>query len=1139
MGYLNHNIRNFIKIRNGLLFSLLLFISLINAAFITPSTSDLKIRVALLVIFLLGNSIISYFMTSSSVENMIKMQFDKLLSSYSWGFTKATLFYCIFDLLQLILINLAVCIAYIIYDGIINDFRATMAMTNLISSYGLVFSIMSALFVILLIHYSLALLTRSFVGNIAAVIVVLYCSLNMGVIACTPCVSVFTDILGIRFYISDHIPFQGSVFFLNRLFSIAIIIVFFLFSTHCSGRICFKKISCRIYFKRKRTNLRYFKGTLFSLIKYHWSFIWNNKSFIIILLLFSFVIFVEAMPPLVDEFGNLRQYTPMTFQDKFGDELTPLFMAIIAIFIPLNLFDALASNKLYRLTHSLSLNNILIVVSIYIVTILMYVMCLFSRVIINIAAIYINTEIIDLSLAWWILKALVASSWSYLFLMVGTITLFLFSGKKILTIIFACCMFMLNMWLLKWIKYDNLNPVWLLLSWGYLPDIKVSDVNPAFSSWEFHLYYQYLIYWISASILLTTFLSSFYPRGEKKSFLARIMDSSLERRGFVQTSLIILTVTICLFSSYRIYALQQKSIDQITGNSKAIKEYLSLYRNYFFSLPQPEVTSASFKIDIYPDEERLRVSGSYWLKNTIHNQIDSLMFTIPLREDADIRLESLTLQRSSKEIICDSIHHFYLVKLIQPLMPHDSVKVDYELNIKDPGKKSTRGVYISPKWTFIRSNSFAIYPGFWIEQEDASEQIRLYKQLSESGDSIQKRLFEKEFNDYPIVSLIISAPKEQVVICDGALTAQTEENSRKYHHYNCFHRTRLYNIPVIASSEYKKNDTCINNTVVNLYYIPLHQSSSTYILQNTTSILSKYNSMYGELDVPVINVVEAAKYRGRGGSSFTNTLFFSEDQFTADFTDTTHLIRANLVLAHELAHLWWSGMQPFAFMEKSVIAYEGLAEYSSIQQILHIHKNDLSRDYLKFLLRNINWSDKLPLYETIDRDAIYSKAPLIFRRIAMSMRKEKFETILKEFIVKKRGVPATLSELVSYIKGQSAVDTTLVEELFSQNIIYDNVLQSARISSVDSNNHKVDVEYYLNKYKSLVKETISIPFSTSETIDITFLKNNEIIHSEEVKMTTGFSRFSKVLKYIPDKVILDYDMRYIDNPKDNELNVKQ
>ena len=68
-----------------------------------------------------------------------------------------------------------------------------------------------------------------------------------------------------------------------------------------------------------------------------------------------------------------------------------------------------------------------------------------------------------------------------------------------------------------------------------------------------------------------------------------------------------------------------------------------------------------------------------------------------------------------------------------------------------------------------------------------------------------------------------------------------------------------------------------------------------------------------------------------------------------------------------------------------------------------------------------------------------------------------------------------------------------------------------------------------------MEKKINVPFSTSETIDITFLKNDEIIYSEKVKMTNGSSKFSKILKIIPDKVVLDYNMLYIDNPKDNEL----
>lgn len=1138
MGYLNNNIRNLIKSRKVLLFSLLLFISLVNSVFITPTTSDLKIRIGLFVMFFFVNSIISYFLTSSRVENVIKMQFDRLLSSYSWGFKNVISFYYLFDLLQLLLINITACTAYVIYDVLVNNSRVVTAATNFIPSYCVATTILSGLIIILLIHYSLTLLTRNFIGNISAVIVVLFCILNFGIVGYSSCVSIFLDILGVRFYHSEHLQFQSNIFFLNRLFSIVIILAFFLLSIHCYSRCFFGNLFGRINIKTKRSNLINFKGTFLSLIKYHWSFVWNNKLFVVLFLLFSFAAFIEAIRPLTDEFGNFRQYTPMTLQDRFEDELILLFMTIMAIFIPICLFDALRSNKFYRLTHSLPLNNITIVISVFFVSILLFAECLFIRVVINVTAMFINTGIINLSLVCFVMESLIDSSWSYLFLIAGIIGLFLVFGKKSLTIIFMFCIYMFNTWLLNSIKYEDLNPDWLLISWGYLPKTRISDVNSDLSRWEFLIFYHYLIYWISISILLITFFSSFYPRGEKKSIIARIRDGRFEQRGIVYITIVIFALTISIISGYKIHILQKDSNYHYNRNSKAIEEYSLLYRSYFFS-PHPEVISATFDVDLYPNEEKLRVSGSYWLKNISYIRIDSLMFTIPLRDDANIRLESLIIHTPSENIIRDTIRNFYVFKLARSLMLNDSVKVEYVLNIRDLGKKTARSVYISPKWTLIRSNSFAIYPGFWIEREDVSDQIKLYDQLSKSGSFDKKRLIEREFRDFPTINLIVSAPNGQIIVCDGVLEGQTKKADRNYYHYKNLPRTRFYNFPIIASSEYEKIDTCINNTLVNLYYIALHRPSAKNILQNAISIISNYNSMYGNLDLQEINIVEAASYRGRGGSCFTNTVIFSEDQFTADFTDTTHLIRANLVLAHELAHLWWSGMQPFAFMAKSSVAYEGLAEYSSIQQIPSIHKNDLSRYYLKYLMRNINWSDKLPLYETVDRDAIYSKAPLIFRRISMSIGKIKFENALKTYIVNNKGETTTLPRLVNYIKDQTELDTTLIEELFSQNIIYDNSLQIAEILSVVNNNYLIKIEYCLNKQKSLAEQMINVPFSTSETIDITFLKNDEIIYSEKVKMTNGSSKFSKILKIIPDKVVLDYNMLYLDNPKDNELNVKQ
>lgn len=1127
MGYIKNNIKCFIKYKEVLLFSLLLFVMLVNSTNITPSTTDLKIRTALIFIFILINSIIAYFLTNSRVEKIFKLQFNKLLSSYSWGFKKIVSFYFIFDLLQLLAINIMACGAYMLHDGIFNNFHAAEAFTSAIPSYYIVVTIISAAIVILLIHYSLTILTKDFIGNISALIIVLFCSLNLGVIQNLPCIAIFTDVTGIRFYMGKNIPFDASIFMLNRLFFILFTTSIFLFSIFCHNRAILEHLSERIDFNRKSNNsTHFFRGSLPSLIKYHWSYVWNNKLFIVIFLLFSFIILIEATRSNVDEFHVLRQYTPMVLQNRFEDESSQIVMTIIAVFIPLNLFNALRSNKFYKLTHALPLSNISIAIAVYVVTVALFFTFVSVRAIINIIAIYISSDSSNLELILWVFRSLISSSWSYLFLMTGIIILLLAIEKKILAIISLCGIFMFNMWLIKLTRYNDLSPNWLLICWGYLPQTTISDINPDMSRHEFRIYYQYLIYWSSLSVLLIASLSPFYARGEERSFTSRIMSGCLERKNRTFISIIVSTLIISILSGYGIYSTQEKRNKQQSTDSKAIKEYSSLYK-HFFSIPTPTINSALFKIDLYPSEERLKVYGKYQLKNSTDTKIDTLAFTIPLRDDTSIELESLTLNTPNKTIINDSIHNFFVVKLITPISPNDSIELNYILNISDRGERNRRSVYISPKWSLIRSSYFAIYPGFYIGRESLSTQEKFYNKIPSTH-------LQTDFNHHTKIDVIVSAPKEQTIISDGLLTTHTENNSRKYHHYKSLNRGNLFNFPIIASSQYEKIDTSVNGRLINLYYNPIHQSASSHILKNATSIISNYCSTYGEIDLSEINIVEAANYRGNGGSSFTNTLFFSENQFTANFSDTTHLIRANSVLAHELAHFWWSGLQPFDFMAKSAVAYEGLSEYSSIQQLELIHNHNITRNYIKYLINNINWQDKLPLYETDDKDAIYSKAPLIFRRISKIIGKEQFDDILKSFITNNNGNPSTLNKLISYIKEQSPQDSLIIEELFSQNIIYKNSLISAKIYNYN-NLHKIDIEYSLNKEK----QATTIPFLNREIIDITFLKEDKIIYSENIKASSGVFKFSTTLNEIPDKVILDYNTLYIDNYNDNEIVVEK
>ncbi|MFM9007742.1 MAG: hypothetical protein ACKORE_04090, partial [Bacteroidota bacterium] len=101
---------------------------------------------------------------------------------------------------------------------------------------------------------------------------------------------------------------------------------------------------------------------------------------------------------------------------------------------------------------------------------------------------------------------------------------------------------------------------------------------------------------------------------------------------------------------------------------KLTVEYEKLYKKYEGRL-QPRVISLDYTIELYPENRKLEVTCTQWVKNKGNSAIDTLYFTSLSTFDSKINVPG------SRELLMDTIHNFAMYRLARPLLPGDSLEM--------------------------------------------------------------------------------------------------------------------------------------------------------------------------------------------------------------------------------------------------------------------------------------------------------------------------------------------------------------------------------------------------------------------------------------------------------------------------------
>lgn len=334
--------------------------------------------------------------------------------------------------------------------------------------------------------------------------------------------------------------------------------------------------------------------------------------------------------------------------------------------------------------------------------------------------------------------------------------------------------------------------------------------------------------------------------------------------------------------------------------------YEKKYRKYQ-DFQQPAIRSVKTTIDLFPNENRYTIQGSYQLVNQAQKPLDSLLLYLdPMMQADTLHLEKAILLEK------DTVNGHWRFQLNNPLQPGDSLSMNFRLNYSwSPYNQHVSFNAITENGSFMRISryypQFGYQPGNELEEEADRKDAGLgaateIKKLEDSSDTIQ---FPKGI----LLDAVVSTNSDQQVAGTGQLIKSWTHNNRSYFHFNS-----QYRIPfrfAFSSARYEILKETYKGIELIVFYHPTHQENAASLIEESKRTLDYCTKNFSPYPYPSITYAEISGFTsGFNATAYPGTIFMTETgSYHADLRKDKTRDVINELASHELAHEWWGTFQ--------------------------------------------------------------------------------------------------------------------------------------------------------------------------------------------------------------------------------------
>ena len=663
------------------------------------------------------------------------------------------------------------------------------------------------------------------------------------------------------------------------------------------------------------------------------------------------------------------------------------------------------------------------------------------------------------------------------------------------------------------------------------------------------------LYWGLFCVVLFFIVMAFYIRGKEVGFKQRLHNAMLQlNKNKVGIASSLVAFILCGgFVFYNTKVLNSKDSFKEIENMRV--GYEVKYKKYE-KLLQPRFCKFNYTIDIYPSERSLFAKVDAWAKNKTNASIRELHFTMPVLGDSIIMI----IPNATLKLKDDSLH-YRIYQLTKPLLPNDSIKINFKIAIISNGFENELSfTQLTQNGTFFNNND--ILPSFGYnsqnEMTDNFQRVNLklparnqLPKLDENNLIARGNTYLNTDADWVEVNTIISTSKEQTAVAPGSLLTTWEANGRRYFRYKLDKNS--LNFYSFISAEYQIARKKWKGIDLEVYYDKQHASNVPNMMKGMERSLEYYTNNFGPYYHKQCRIVEFPRY-GSFAQSFPGTMPYSEG--AGFITDLRNISNDNIdivfnVVAHEMAHQYWAHQVCGANMQGSEMMSEGFAQYSALMVMEKEYGKDRIRKFLKYEMddylsnRSRESEAENPLIKTERQPYIhYNKASVVlyyFKEMVGEQRvNAALHRLIEKFAYKNPPYPTSIDALNEFRKLTPDSLHYLIADLFENITLFSNRVLSVT-SKKTGTGYEVTIKTSSEKFRcdAVGKE---IAAALADYIDIgvfgeshTWAKPGKVLVYERLKITKKDNVFVFQTKEKPSVAGIDPYNYLIDRVSDDNL----
>lgn len=630
-----------------------------------------------------------------------------------------------------------------------------------------------------------------------------------------------------------------------------------------------------------------------------------------------------------------------------------------------------------------------------------------------------------------------------------------------------------------------------LLRFATVPDLQFSYFNNF--GYYANAFNWYMLYWLGFAIILSVLTIGMWQSSLQLTFLDRL--KSLPKSLYQSKFLVVFSLLVWIFCGAFIYQ-QTNIIGHYQNKEEALNWNINYEKKYstFDKLPQPTIKSIKTQVDLFPNEARYTVKGSYVLKNETNEPIKRLWITLHKSvNEFEINIPKAKAQEVDKQF------NQQFIDLQTVLHPGSTMKMDFSINVIRSGFVSFDSENsVVTNGTYIELEKFVPHFGYnpYLEIDDN----RLRKKAGLPHYQIPN------FSDgkYHLINLdqTISTSSEQQIVTVGTLQKSWKTKDRNYFYYRT--EKPINFMFALSSAKYQIKKQNYKGITLNFYYQLGHEYNIETMLKAVKDALDYGNANFSPYPLKQFTLAEIPHYKG-AATAYPGVVFNAERiNYLTDYGNQNLVNQSYAITAHEVAHQWWANILAPADVMGYAMLTESLAKYTEAvlleKKYGKMHLSNYLRDdnNLYFVYRNSN-EKEFPLAQTYGQNHVhYQKGGLVMYAVKEVLGEQPMNKILKDLIAKHRNPNhnAVTKDLIDeLIKAAPANQKNFIDESFNQVMDYQIELNVLQCKKLPNGKFSVDLQVNVAKNKDGATELLA----PDMYIDLAFFSQNQLNFNKNTK----------------------------------------